>query len=100
MRLFYVGDVAFGSADEIDFVLSAAFGFEQGLIGLLEKLIDGSAVAGETGQSTAYGQDAFALRTQQGQLGFFQLTLETLGNEDGLCGMFSGRRTSFAFRAE
>ena len=60
-NLFYFGNVALWLADEVDSIFSAAFGFEQCFVGLLEKLLYSLAVAGETGQAAADCQDAYAL---------------------------------------
>lgn len=51
------GDVSLGLADEIDTVLTAAFGVPQGQVGPLEELRDGSAITGKTRQAAADGQN-------------------------------------------
>jgi len=47
-------------ADEVDPVFSAAFCFQQRLVGLLEKLLYCLAVAWEAGQAAADCQNAYA----------------------------------------
>jgi len=39
MKLFYISDIAFRSADEVDSVFAAAFSLQQCLVCLLKKLL-------------------------------------------------------------
>ena len=64
MSLVYVGDVGLGCADKIDSVLAAALGFQQRFVRLLKEFLNCAAVAGETCQAAAYGQNALALRAE------------------------------------
>ena len=64
MACLYFGDIALRLADEVDPVFSAAFCFQEGLVGLLEKLLNSLAVTGEACQAAADCQHALAFRAK------------------------------------